>query len=269
MHIIDSHVHALGHEDGDAILHAMDRRGIDAICLLSPPWIETAERQREALDWMALTTGTRADRLYGYFWVNPLLPEAPDLIRRARSTPGIRAIKLMSDHWYPHDERLRPALNAIAEAELPILFHSGILWSHMDSSRYCRPAEFEIMLHYPTVRFTLAHIGWPWVDECLAVAARVRDGVKKLTGGENTMYIDLSPGTPLAVREEVLRRTMLLGEPTHLLWGSDDTEPETLDKASRTLAHDRDLLANSLEVRDDVLARVFGQNHLEFLGLRA
>jgi predicted TIM-barrel fold metal-dependent hydrolase len=269
MRIVDSHVHALGHEDADMIVRAMDRVRIDAICLLSPPWLETVDRQREALDWMALTVGMRADRLYGYFWVNPLLPEAPDLVRRARSTPGIRAIKLMSDHWYPYDERIRPTLTAIEEAEFPVLFHAGILWSHMDSSRFCRPADFEVMLHYPRIKFTLAHIGWPWVDECLAVQARMRDGVKKITGGENPMYIDLSPGTPMPVREEALRKALLLGEPARLLWGSDDTEPDKLEKASRTLAHDLDLLANTLEAKDETLSRVFGLNHLEFLGIPA
>ncbi len=264
--VSDAHVHTLGHERADAIMAAMDRIGLTHTCLLSPPELASTEAQRDALRWMASLTRTAPDRLLGYFWLNPLVDRAPELVAEAAATDGIRAFKLMSDHWYPHDPGVRRTLDAIARTGMPILFHAGILWSHMDSSRFCRPVDFEVMLHYPTTRFCLAHVAWPWVDECLAVAARMRDGIEKLTGGPNTMYIDLSPGTPMEVREEAFRKVFLIGETNRILWGSDDAEPETFEKASRVLAFDRDLL-DRIGVPSAVQSRVFGLNHLEFLGM--
>lgn len=264
--VVDAHVHTLGHESADAVRKAMDRAGIRRACLLSPPWLSSVDEQRKALHYLRDLTAADPERLLGYFWLNPVLPEAGALVEEARATVGVRAFKLMSDHWYPHDAPVRETLGAIEPTGLPVLFHAGILWSHMDSSRFCRPVDFEVMLHYPGIRFCLAHVAWPWVDECLAVQARMNDGMKQ-AGHENTMFIDLSPGTPLPVREEALQKAMLIGDPDRLLWGSDDAEPEKLEKASRMLAFDRDCLGNTLEVRDDVLDRIFGKNLLRFLGM--
>jgi predicted TIM-barrel fold metal-dependent hydrolase len=267
--IVDAHVHTRGHEKAENILRAMDRVGITRACLLSPPKLEDSGAQRESLAWMRDLTAAAPDRLLGYFWLNPLLPDADRLIQEAAATPGIRAFKLMADHWYPHDDSLESALAAIERTGKPILFHSGVLWSHMDSSRYCRPAEFEVMLEYPSVRFTLAHMAWPWIDECFAVADRMRHGIRELTGGPSTMYVDLSPGTPMAVREEALRRAVLLGDTDRLLFGSDDTDPEKLDKAAEILAFDREMLGMEIELPDKTMDRIFGLNLLEFLGIAA
>jgi len=264
--LIDAHVHTLGHETSRAILDAMDRRGIARVCLLSPPKLANATEQRDALAFMSALTAAEPDRLLGYFWLNPVLPESPDLVDEAAATKGVRAFKLMSDHWYPHDERVAPALARMEASGLPALFHSGILWSHMDSSRFCRPADFEVMLHYPKLRFALAHMSWPWVDECFAVAARMRDGIEKLTGGANTMYVDLSPGTPMAVREEAFRKALAIGEADRLLYGSDDAEAESLEKAERIATFDRELL-DRLGVERETQRNIFERNLLRFLGI--
>ncbi len=265
--IIDGHVHTRGHEKPDAIRRAMDAAGIDRICLISPPKLTDADAQRTSLAWISDLVAADPDRLIGFFWLSPLLPEARKIAQEAAATPGIRAFKLMSDHWYPHEPSVVAILETIAETGLPILFHAGVLWSHMDSSRFCRPAEFEIMLRFPRTRFALAHMAWPWIDECFAVAARMRDGIRQLTGGENTMFVDLSPGTPLAVREESLRRAVTLGETNRLLFGSDDSDPEKLEKAGRMLAFDRAVLAEKLGLDAIACEAIFGANLQAFLGM--
>ena len=267
--IIDGHVHTRGHESADAILRAIDSVGLDGVCLISPPDLTNAAEQRRALEWMARVVATDLARLLGFYWLNPLLPEAPEIVREAATTPGIRAFKLMPDHWYPHDERLVPVLDAIEETGKPILFHAGILWSHMDSSRFCRPAGFEVMLHYPKTRFALAHMAWPWIDECFAVAARMKDGIRQLTGDANTMYVDLSPGTPPEIREEAFSRALLLGETDRLIYGSDDNEPESLEKAGRILASDRDIFREKIGIGTEPLEGIMGRNLLTFIGLES
>lgn len=266
MAIIDAHVHTLGHERAGRVLEAMDSAGIERMCLLSPPALATIEEQRAALRWISGFTAEAPDRLLGYFWLNPLLPDAPSLVEAAAATPGVRAFKLMSDHWYPHDDTVRRVLGVIESSGKPVLFHAGILWSHMDSSRFCRPVDFEVLLHYPTLRFALAHMAWPWVEECFALAARMRDGIRKLVDAPNTMYVDLSPGTPDAVRRGALELAFEIGETDHLLFGSDDAEPETLAKAKRVLDNDRAHFAD-LAVPPEVVSDVLGGNTLRFLGM--
>ena len=78
-----------------------------------------------------------------------------------------------TNHWYPpYDERIFPVYEKIQQLKVPILFYSGILSGNRDSSRFCRPVNFEVMIDLPKIRFALAHIGWPWTDECIAVAGR-------------------------------------------------------------------------------------------------
>ena len=94
------------------------------------------------------------------------------------------------------------------ELGVPILFHSGILWSWGDTSRFCRPCEFEVLMEYPRVRFALAHISWPWTDECLAVVGKISH-MRRARGYEGPQaFVDLTPGTPPVYREEALRRAL-------------------------------------------------------------
>ena len=50
--ICDGHVHTLGHEQAANVLAALDRIGLERICLLSPPWLEDADAQRRGLSFI-------------------------------------------------------------------------------------------------------------------------------------------------------------------------------------------------------------------------
>ena len=48
----------------------------------------------------------------------------------------------------------------------PILFHAGLSWQPDTLTRYAHPLAFEeVALTFPRLRFCLAHMGWPWVQE--------------------------------------------------------------------------------------------------------
>jgi predicted TIM-barrel fold metal-dependent hydrolase len=262
---IDCHVHCWGEEKGEDLLRSLDRAGFEAALLLSPPESESAERQREKLAAFARVTAHDPARLLGFAWIEPTLPGAADQVRRAAGEYGFAGIKLMPNHWYPYEERLFPFYEAIEASGLPVLWHSGILWNFRDGSRFCRPAYYEVMLRFPGIRFALAHIGWPWVDECLAVAARVTHGARLETGRAMEMFVDLSPGTPPSERKNALRKALEQLGPDRLLWGSDDLHPLELEKAARLRREDEAML-RELGLDDAGVAKVFGENHLRFLG---
>ncbi len=76
---------------------------------------------------------------------------------------------MIPNHWYPADPTPQACYAKINDYGKPMLFHSGILWGTSGTSKHCRPAFYEIMLLYPKIRFAMAHLTWPWTDECFAV----------------------------------------------------------------------------------------------------
>ncbi len=114
----------------------------------------------------------------------------------------------MCSRFYPGDSRAIKVYKAIAERRKPILFHSGILFDGQDSSRFNRPFEFEALINIEGLRFALAHISWPWHDECIAVYGKLLCVRNSRPGVMDEMFIDTTPGTPAIYREEVLTKLL-------------------------------------------------------------
>ncbi len=168
---IDIHVHTKGGEDGDKILKAMDQAGLKRTVLISRPPHRplTPDRPdcaglRAVIDDIAHLVAPDPQRMIGFAWIEPTLPEAVEMVDYALGEKRLAGIKMMPHHWYPDDARAQACYAKINEYGAPMLFHSGILWSRGNTSKYCRPAEFEIMTEYPRIRFALGHMGWPWHD---------------------------------------------------------------------------------------------------------
>ena len=66
------------------------------------------------------------------------------------------------------------------------------------------------MLEAPGCRFALAHISWPWTDECIALYGKLQ-AAGRTCGKDVEMFIDCSPGTPDIYRHDVFRKFALLG----------------------------------------------------------
>ena len=86
---------------------------------------------------------------------------------------------------------------------------------------YNKPFEFEVLFAVKGLRFSMAHMGWPWVDDFMAIVAKncfVHD-----PDFGNCMYIDLAPGTPGIYREEALRKLYLTGYQVkdRVIWSTD------------------------------------------------
>ncbi|MEN6478672.1 MAG: amidohydrolase family protein [Anaerolineales bacterium] len=267
--IIDIHVHAFGQETAGAVVAGLDAAGIDKCCLFAPPphTEETARcwEMREATDFVLALAAEAPDRILPFAWIEPTLPGAVDELAYAVDH-GAKGIKMIPNHWYPSDEAVFPVYEKAGELGVPLLFHSGILFLHGDSSRFCRPVFYEPLLHFPKVRFALAHISWPWVDECLAVYGRFR-ALHDEDHAEPQMWIDTTPGTPPAWRTDALRKTLCYAGHEHMLWGSDATGNEVGEYGRRVLHGDRRILHSELGASADTERRWLGENALRFLGL--
>jgi predicted TIM-barrel fold metal-dependent hydrolase len=269
---IDVHVHAKGGEDGRRILKAMDELGLERIVLMSPPphWSLASEREevrghRAVIDEIAGIIAPDPARMIGFGWIEPTLPDAQDMVDYALGDKGLAGIKMIPHHWYPDDERAQACYRKVESHGKPMLFHSGILWSWGNTSKYCRPAEFEIMMEYPGIRFAVAHMGWPWTDECIAMADKLRS-IQPHRGQEPTCYVDITTGAPRVWKVDALRKALACLGDKHLVYGSDSGLPEGADYARQRLREDEEMLREA-GASDETVARVLGRNALRWLGI--
>ncbi len=272
MRVFDAHVHSGWGDAGKAggFLRGLDAAGYEGAVVISPLCERheegaTPRSQRASIDFVAEFAAADPSRLIPFAHIAPQVPGAADAVRHARDR-GCLGLKMLPNHWYPYDPEVAfPVYRAAEEVGLPILFHSGILWAFEDSSRFARPVYFEALLHFPGVRFALAHVGWPWTDECLAVWGRL-DVHCRQEGRAPQMYIDCTPGTPRFYRSEAMDRAVRYCSCDWLIFGTDATvagEPQLLSDALR---RDREILAEELSLPASEQEKFFGRNLLRFVG---
>lgn len=276
-HILDGHIHLMGPEPAaPGFLAELQAAGVSGGALISQPpasfdrngaWGGTsaADRLGQLLDWCALSLD-----LYPLFWIDPLEPDALDQVALAAGH-GVAGFKVICDHFHPGHPAALAAFRAIAATGRPILFHSGILWDGKPSSEYCRPAGFEALLDVPGLRFALAHIGWPWCDELIAVYGKMLHalGQHRADASGVEMFVDITPGTPPIYRRRALTDLFGTGYDVagHVIFGSDCRAPGyNAAWAREWLKRDEEILT-SLGLGADVLDRVRGENLRRFLGL--
>ncbi len=289
----DCHIHALGNEDPSQVLRAMDAAKLDVICAISRAPASTSpdlasvksmgddrSRMREI---SRIASGDR-NRVRSFFWLDLAARDAADQVERTVAEFSISAIKIIPDHYHVHEERFFPVFERIQKMGVPVLFHTGILWGNMDSSRFCRPCDLEILQNFPRIRWMMAHVSWPWTDECIAVADRFKTMARhaqKLDPALRKDYaardvalhdpayepdvvckVDLTPGTPEIYRSEVLTTAWkALG--THmLLFGTDGFGADNFKDLRRHQERDERIFRDELGLSEADIDRIMGTNLL-------
>ena len=237
MRIVDCHVHQRDQADADGVLRDMDANDVDRICVCSPPERVSLPKTRENLLITKKLFDAAPERIGGLAWIEPTLPGARGLAREALEELGFAGIKIIPDHWYAYERRLEPFWETMHELRASILFHTGILYANDDGSRFCRPLWLEKLLHYPNIRFAMAHISWPWCEECLAVMGRMR-AAAGYGKARWQSYVDITRGTPAHIREQALANTVSFCGPERVLFGTDSRVPAGLGKQAEHIALD-------------------------------
>lgn len=264
MQIWDCHVHSYqGTETADEVLRSMDAAGLTRVSLFSqhpgnirelcPP--PGAAEFRAAIDHIAAIQDAAPDRVYALFWVDPRTDSLLDLVEYALVDRGLHGLKMIPNHWSACDEFLFPLYEKMEALAKPIHFHSGILYAFGDSSRFCRPALYEALINFPSLKFALAHISWPWTDECLALFGHFRSvaGTRQQPG---RMWIDCSRGTPDAWRPEALHKATTFCGSGRLMYGTDTYPGQLLRSAPVMIQKDLDLL-RGMELSDEQIHEFF------------
>ncbi|MEM3590770.1 MAG: amidohydrolase family protein [Candidatus Bathyarchaeia archaeon] len=291
MFVVDCHVHSLGTETVDGILRGLDAAGINKAVIFSPypsysggrvipkasagvtrhmefsyPGV-SVERQREAVKFVANLQREAPDRIVAFIWLEPRLKDADKILEWAVTSEEIKGVKMIPDHWYPYDEFMYPIYEKAEALGVPIIFHSGILFGFKDSSRFCRPVNYEVLLSFPNLKFALAHVSWPWADECIALWGRFRAALREIEGAdEMQMFIDITPGTPLIYRKETLQKLIAYGAEDYMLFGTDCIAGD-IGEGRRHVERDTTILKQLIGVSDETVSKIMGKNALKFLGI--
>ncbi|MCX7049168.1 MAG: hypothetical protein NTX50_27235 [Candidatus Sumerlaeota bacterium] len=271
--ILDGHIHiGEGAPEPKHLIERMRAAGVDGGVLLSLP--------PSCFDWLGhpLTAAERLDNLFAWveghanlypvFWIDPLEPDAMEQVALAHRR-GVRAFKVICNRFYPRDPRALEVFQAIARTGKPILFHSGILWDGADSSRYNRPAEFEALLEVEGLKFSLAHISWPWCDEHIAVYGKIRQAYSVRPNLSVEMFVDLTPGTPPIYRQEALTKLFTVGYEVedNIFFGSDcHAENYATDWTREWIERDNGIY-RQLGLKPETIEKIHSRNLMRFLAI--
>jgi predicted TIM-barrel fold metal-dependent hydrolase len=171
-------------------------------------------------DYIAALT-RRHTELIGMSAVNPRfrgVDWARDELTRAVEDLGLQGLKLypMYDHYAPADRDLAfPIFERAYELGIGVMVHMGTTSAKDTVLDYGRPGALdEVARRFPGLPLLVCHVGFPWVDECLAMVAR----------HDNT-YVDISMFATKTSRRELydfLMRAQQLGCPlSRICWGTD------------------------------------------------
>ncbi len=223
MRIVDCHVHQRREADPKSVLQGMDANGVDRMLVISPAERRSIKATRQNLLVTKKLFDEAPDRISGLARVEPTIPGITGLVAEALCEMGYVGVKVLPDHWYAYEERLEPFWEKMNELKASILIHAGILYGNDDSSRFCRPVYLEKLQHYLNIRFVMAHMGWPWCEECVAVMGRMRAAAAG-TDRESQARVDLTPG---GFRDEdIVRMIEYPGAgPERIMFGTDESVP--------------------------------------------
>jgi predicted TIM-barrel fold metal-dependent hydrolase len=222
---------------------------VDAETALGHPPISSKRIAEQACDF--------ADVLIPFGSVDPLkgqraIDEAIELVEDF----GVRGFKLHPtvQGFDPSAELVRPLWAAIDSLGVPVIVHTGQtgIGSGTPGGRglrlgYSNPILLdEVYAEFPTLQIVMAHPSAPWVDEQISVATHKANA-----------WIDLSGWSPKYFPEQIVRAANSFLQ-DKVMFGSD-FPLLTTDRWMKDFGQ--------LDVKDEVLPKIFKDNAIRLLGL--
>ena len=144
---------------------------------------------------IAEAAAANPDVLIPFASVDPARPDAVERIRRLVAEHEVKGFKFHPNlqAFFPNDPSAYPLYEAIAEAGLPALFHSGhsgigtgVPGGGGFRLKYSNPMCLDdVAADFPELQIVLAHPSFPWQDEAISVCLH-----------KENVWIDLSGWSP-------------------------------------------------------------------------
>ena len=242
----------------EQVLAVMDHAGVDKSVLLAEDFSADMGQPLVSNQEIYTLIDIAPDRFIGFASVDPRQTDAVNKLQYAFKELNLSGLKLNLSHlqMMPSDSRLGEILAMCQEYEKPVTFHSGFSWEPNSPSKYGRPILYEdIAINYPNLRFCLAHLGWPWVDETMMMVLKYPNVYTDTA----TVYMD----SPINYYDQIFMKNMAPG------W----LQNNLADKIMYGSNHPRFRQVRvregleSLPLRQDVKQKIMGENAIRFLGM--
>lgn len=243
----------------EQIFRVLDHARVDKTVLLAEDYSSVMGRPIVSNEEVRSLVELAPERFIGFASVDPRNQSAADELQYAFQVLDLSGLKLNLSHLQlrPDDERLKPLYQLCQELGKPIMFHAGMSWEPDSPSKYSRPIFFEdVAVEYPNLRFCLAHLGWPWIDETVMLALKYRHVYTDTA----TVYM----GSPKDYYRQVFLDNMDPG------WLQNNLFQKVMYGSNYPRFRQERVKAGleSLPVREDVKRAVLGENAQVFLGWR-
>jgi uncharacterized protein len=227
-------------------LKDMDAAGVDKAVIVAVD-AETIHNYRVSNDLVAETVSKYPDRLIGFASVDPHKGDkGVKELERAVTDLKLRGLKLL-----PHlveldinDQKIYPLYEAAQELGVPVLFHTGTQFHFGTKIKYCRPLFVDdVAVDFPRLKLVIAHFGYPWWEEALAVVRRnpfvyfniagwapryIPEGVIRLADTALTGKVLFGSDYPLLSRVRIMKEIRELGIKETTFTAMTDTNPRAL-----------------------------------------
>jgi predicted TIM-barrel fold metal-dependent hydrolase len=152
----------------------MDVAGIERAVLL-PIACERARKDPVSSNEQVAELCGMSKRFIGFASVDPLKKGAAHELENAVKKLGLQGLKLdpALQDFRPNATKVLPVYEAAAELKIPLLIHTGMSWAPGTALELGHPLLLEGPIRqFPKLNFVLAHFGWPWVWEAVALALK-------------------------------------------------------------------------------------------------
>jgi predicted TIM-barrel fold metal-dependent hydrolase len=204
----------------DSLKDAMGKSGVERAVVLP---IDSGLHQKMPLS-LTKKTDHHADEvaghpeIYTFVGIDPRRGEKGlKELERAVNEKGCIGWKVYPPNgFYPDDTEFNPFYSLCIELDIPVLIHQGISprYKHV---KYGRPAYVDrVAADFPDLKMILAHVGFPWVDETLMVAAKNPNVAVDISGWQ--VYAST---VPMRFFQMIGHAQIMRVFPHRLLFGSD------------------------------------------------
>ena len=228
--LIDSggrHVEAAAKKFGHAIeirtfeqmLDEYTRCGIEKLVLFAWDAETTSHMPRVTNEFVAEVAHRYPERIVGFASVDPHKKSAVKDFEYAIRELGLAGLKLhpQVQAFEPNDPAFYPLYSKCVELGVPVTFHTGSTYwgAGLEGGggvklRFSDPMLLDdVAADFPELKLIMAHPGWPWQDEQLAIATH-----------KSNVYIDLSGWSPKYF-QPLLITYMTKMIPQKFLFGTD------------------------------------------------
>jgi predicted TIM-barrel fold metal-dependent hydrolase len=251
----------------ERIINDMDKAGVDKACLMASdhrrPYPYDSLPSYTPNEYVAKIVQEYPDRFVGTASVDPIRDPygARQELEKCVKEWDMRAVKLYPtyDHYYPTDELVMPIYEKAIELDIPVHIHMG--WTPCVNApmKYQQPYLLdEVGIKYPKLKVIVAHLGYPWVDECICLIAKHQNFHADLA-----LWGALPPETVLNAMHKFDNLCGL----DRLLYGSENPWITSFVKTMKNInkiAQKRDLP----KINDEDMNKIMGENAIKLFKMK-